>query len=520
MVPLLAYSFMSRELTSGRIAGQAPALEKVQNSVKTWRGKNKPDRMEPVLEICRQSMYDGGAAERTSESLLVFCDTQVVDGAVQPALGTGSAANPFRIGLTCMALLESYVKVQRDPTLSTLLHLDSTHSIVKQKYPVFVMGISDRSGSFMPVVYYCTSLRKAQDIRWCLAFLKRVILHEFGLIFSPDFVMMDADKAQFKACEQEIQSTKILMCWFHVTQNVHKHVDGAKLSMITRKKIFRDLYGLHFAETEDDYLRKREFVVRSWRGAGALCLRVKRVMDHLLKLWILGARFAQWQAFHTPTGYATTNNPLETYHYTLKLVNDNKRATPSELVSGLDLSRLGYISSMSGFDNVPTVSKRLKAVFNRAEKLKELEAEVVHLHSLIVVRVWPKLTSTASVDEEETEDAPSANTIKNSYRSSNYRRLMWEGMPEGGWVVDPVGRSCKCPCWRKAGMCLHVIKATKVAHMHCPGMPPPALRFVSAARTNRGRSTHRQQQSSLSVGAVQLEPVEPVWLKAAALFRP
>ncbi|KAE8985453.1 hypothetical protein PR001_g22334 [Phytophthora rubi] len=164
---------------------------------------------------------------------------------------------------------------------------------------------------------------------------------------------------------------------------------------------------------------------------------------------------------------------------------------------------------MSGFDNVPTVSKRLKAAFNRAEKLKELEAEVVHLHSLVVVRVWPKLTSTASVDEEETEYAPSATTIKNSYRSSNYRRLMWEGMPEGGWVVDPVGRSCKCPSWRKAGMCLHVIKATKAAHMHCPGMPPPALRFVSAVRTHRGRSTHGQQQSSLSFGAVQQEPVEP-----------
>ncbi|KAE9250650.1 hypothetical protein PF004_g2842 [Phytophthora fragariae] len=97
MVLQLAYSFMSRELNSGRIAGQAPALDKVQNFVKTWRGKSKPDRMEPVLEICRQSMYDGGAAERTSESLLVFCDTQVVDGAVQPALGTGSAANLFEL---------------------------------------------------------------------------------------------------------------------------------------------------------------------------------------------------------------------------------------------------------------------------------------------------------------------------------------------------------------------------------------------------------------------------------------
>jgi hypothetical protein len=41
----------------------------------------------------------------------------------------------------------------------------------------------------------CKSLRKARDIRCCLAFLKRVILHEFGTVLSPDFVMMDADEA-------------------------------------------------------------------------------------------------------------------------------------------------------------------------------------------------------------------------------------------------------------------------------------------------------------------------------------
>jgi hypothetical protein len=51
--------------------------------------------MEPVLEICRQRMYDGGVAERTSQSLLVFCDTEVVDGIVEPALGRGSKSTPF-----------------------------------------------------------------------------------------------------------------------------------------------------------------------------------------------------------------------------------------------------------------------------------------------------------------------------------------------------------------------------------------------------------------------------------------
>ncbi|KAE9286861.1 hypothetical protein PF008_g26561 [Phytophthora fragariae] len=107
MVAQLAYSFLCREINAERISCQAPKLEKVQNFVKKWRTKNKPDSMEPVLEICRQRMYDGGDAERTSESLLVFCDTEVVDGVVEPSLGAGSKANPFRIGLTCMALLES-----------------------------------------------------------------------------------------------------------------------------------------------------------------------------------------------------------------------------------------------------------------------------------------------------------------------------------------------------------------------------------------------------------------------------
>ncbi|ETP46617.1 hypothetical protein F442_07166 [Phytophthora nicotianae P10297] len=31
----------------------------------------------------------------------------------------------------------------------------------------------------------------------------------------------------------------------------------------------------------------------------------------------------------TPTGYAATNNPLQQYYYTLKLVNGSKRANPN-----------------------------------------------------------------------------------------------------------------------------------------------------------------------------------------------
>ncbi|KAF1783883.1 hypothetical protein GQ600_20510 [Phytophthora cactorum] len=90
-------------------------------------------------------------------------------------------------------------------------------------------------------------------------------------------------------------------------------------------------------------------------------------------VWILGPRFSYWQAYHTPKGYAATNNPLETYHYTLKLVNDSKRSTHTEVVARLDLSRIAYVASMGPFIDVPQVSKRLKSLYRKAEKKKMMK---------------------------------------------------------------------------------------------------------------------------------------------------
>ncbi|EGZ11995.1 hypothetical protein PHYSODRAFT_380775, partial [Phytophthora sojae] len=226
-------------------------------------------------------------------------------------LGTGSEADPFRIGLTSLQLMERYIVVQNDPDLTTLIHLDCTHGVVKQKYPVFVVGISDCAGGFLPIVYYCASQRRGVDISWCLAFLKRVVFSEIQVRFKPDFVMMDADKAQYNACAAELPETTVLMCWFHVTQNVHKYADENGLDGVSRPLLFRNLYDLHFAPDEDSYMQKRAFVIASWNGA-SLCVPDS---NHIIKTWFLDPRFSKWQAYHTPTGYAATNNPLETYHY-------------------------------------------------------------------------------------------------------------------------------------------------------------------------------------------------------------
>ncbi|KAF1774479.1 hypothetical protein GQ600_10271 [Phytophthora cactorum] len=71
--------------------------------------------MVPVIDICRQCMCDRtDRADSGTGSLLVFCDVQDVNGLVEPALGTGSEAKPFRVGLTCMELIARYQLIFRN----------------------------------------------------------------------------------------------------------------------------------------------------------------------------------------------------------------------------------------------------------------------------------------------------------------------------------------------------------------------------------------------------------------------
>jgi hypothetical protein len=77
----------------------------------------------------------------------------------------------------------------------------------------------------------------------------------------------------------------------------------------------------------------------------------------------------------------------------LKLGNDNKRATPTELFSRLELSRLGYVSVVSDFDHVPS-DLRLRLI---EPKTLELEAD----HILVVMSVGANAKRNTSADKEE-----------------------------------------------------------------------------------------------------------------------
>ncbi|POM64042.1 Hypothetical protein PHPALM_20489 [Phytophthora palmivora] len=353
LFPYILFSFVCEKSKDGVFWGPPLTQELVQIYVKRCRTKHRDDTVKSVIDFCRANFYNGQSSEtRSSTDLLIFCDIEEdVDnnGHYSTSIGDGSDNQPLRVGLTSYGLLEVYLAVQCDPRATTVLHVDNT---VNTSYLVFILGISDPSGIYFPMVYYCSSQRRTQDIVWCLAFIKRVLRERFAATFSPNFVMTDADDAQYNASVDQLPTSCILMCWFHVSQNIKDKTQS--LPTITRKMIFRDFNTLGFCTSMREYRTKKDSILSCWSSYYNDFPRFKKIAKQLITQWIQcinpvtrhleDSRFSKWQFFHSPPGYAVTNSPLEQYHKILKIITNTVRATPIELLQRLDRCRVAFES--------------------------------------------------------------------------------------------------------------------------------------------------------------------------------
>ncbi|OWZ18348.1 hypothetical protein PHMEG_0007583 [Phytophthora megakarya] len=81
--------------------------------------------------------------------------------------------------------------------------------------------------------------------------------------------------------------------------------------------------------------------------------------------------------YHTASGYATTNNLVEQYRRTVKLVNNRASVTSIEMFNLLDQSRIEYIAENRSFNPITKVSMRLKTYYISIRARGELVAQVL-----------------------------------------------------------------------------------------------------------------------------------------------
>ncbi|KAE9046903.1 hypothetical protein PR003_g1241 [Phytophthora rubi] len=126
--------------------------------------------------------------------------------------------------------------------------------------------------------------------------------------------MADADRADCNALPKGFGDNphfRFLMCFFHVMKHIRGRVK--LLFSVAQARVLTEVYDLHFARSQANYLEMLRAVWRRWMIDPTLIPFVQYFNGQ----WITG-HFNSWHVFVTASGFASTNNPAEMFNALLK----------------------------------------------------------------------------------------------------------------------------------------------------------------------------------------------------------
>jgi hypothetical protein len=136
---------------------------------------------------------------------------------------------------------------------------------------------------------------------------------------------------------------------------------------------------LHFT-FRHEFVDKRDEIVNRWKELG-----LSEFTDYFVKEWLSG-KFTDWQIFHTPPGYASTSNPVESFNAKVKdLFTKRDRLTVDSFVEMAIDDLIPFYSLINKrpflFYNTPNLACREKAEELDSNKfVGQKEDMVVYYH--------------------------------------------------------------------------------------------------------------------------------------------
>ncbi|KAE9301330.1 hypothetical protein PF008_g22788 [Phytophthora fragariae] len=372
--------------------------------------------------------------------------------------------------------------------------MDGTFKLNQVAYLVVVCGVSDRGRSFHLVAIFITSPRLEGLYVKALTTLRRMSTAVTSKQLLLTYVMADAEAGQLNAVNQVFgvdSELTYLICFYHVMAKVHERLTAVSsmdsgltylicfynvmakvherlkaVSSTLREQVVADIYDLHFASSKTVYDDQVVTVLARWSRDQQLMV----CRGYFENMWMM-SEFSRWQCFHTPGGYATTNNPVEQFNRLIKrdytLRTKQKIGTLIRLLADC----CGHQSvTARPFKDVPQATQQLKARvkdFRHRDLLRDMTPSRSSIEFLLespnpnVVRVLPSGYQRVFLPElgRSREDAPIS-----AQMGANYARMENEGQPDGGWHADLSKLTCGCKYHFKFAICIHVIFGLQVKY--------------------------------------------------------
>ncbi|KAF0714131.1 Aste57867_4032 [Aphanomyces stellatus] len=206
--------------------------------------------------------------------------------------------------------------MDRDPK-TFIFHWDATYKIDSLAYPVLVCGISDVGRKFHPVAFFLLGKESEHEYTWAMAALMDMFREVCGRALKLTYVMADAAKAPALSVEAfyfQLGVDRVLMCFYHLVANVHKRLVGTALK--SKALVYRHIYNMHYSRSWNELRSHWVNAMNAWGQNEELAAR--EFTKYFFDQWI-NSQSWRWQVYHTPAGFATTNNPCEAFNKHFKV---------------------------------------------------------------------------------------------------------------------------------------------------------------------------------------------------------
>ncbi|XP_022537513.1 uncharacterized protein LOC111195203 isoform X1 [Astyanax mexicanus] len=196
---------------------------------------------------------------------------------------------------------------------SDMIYLDATYKgITQYGFAFYAVIIKSSQGRGVPVAFFILSEESTENLSICLQKLQECVNP-----FQPRCVMVDRDLKEINAVQKVFPHTRILLCWFHVLQAVHRWMqrqDECKKQPALKNEVIRAMIALKQCATEADFEERSNQVVDSideLSGTTTISNYLKMQWFQHSKMW---ANFGR-RVFHQNS---ETNNLAERFFFSMK----------------------------------------------------------------------------------------------------------------------------------------------------------------------------------------------------------
>jgi hypothetical protein len=285
-----------------------PPLGKIQRRTKYVRDTvlEENNNVRAMQRIIRDNAYNADA-DIDSSAFFTFAFNVATE---EVSLNIAHDATNFQVGFTSKELLRSYHAAPG----CKVFHWDATYKINSRAFPILVCGWSDVGRCFHPLAFFILSNESTQDYTRAINSLRLIYKQVCGADLRLDFVMGDAAGAQHNAITAyaiELGNPTLLMCFWHMLVKVKENLSG--ITNTLKNIVFQDVYKMHFARSQREFAYHWKNISTAWMKEATLA----SFATYFARQWV-NSRACNWQVFHTPVGFACTNNPSETFNKIFK----------------------------------------------------------------------------------------------------------------------------------------------------------------------------------------------------------